>query len=124
MTREQQEKADAAMSEKERSEYVDNTMGNKKPLFRSLFKPRTNELSRFGMRFHELLDKIVASHTPDFVFSMLDKLTLTDGPLNLHVASDETHDIGDESYFFIGEGEGREYKIYKYLKTSASVEAA
>lgn len=124
MTHEQQEKADAAMSEKERSEYVGNTMGNKKPLFRSLLKPLTNELSRFGMRFHELLDKIVASHTPDLVFSMLDKLTLTDGPLNLHVASDETHDIGDEPYFFIGEGERREYKIYKYLKTSASVEAA
>lgn len=124
MTREQQEKADAAMSEEERSEYVNNTMGNKRPLFRSLLKSRTNDLSRFGLKFHELLDKIVASQTPGLVFSMLDKLTLTDGPLKLHVASGETHDIGDESYFFIGDGENRQYKIYEYLKTTVSVESA
>lgn len=124
MTREHQEKADAAMSEEERSKYVNHTMGNKKPLFKSILESHTNELSQFGMRFHELLDKVVASHAPYLVFSMLDKITLTDGPLNLHVASDETHDIGDESYFFIGDGEDCQYKIYKYLKTTASVEAA
>ena len=55
---------------------------------------------------------------------MLDKLSLTRGNLKLHVASSDTHDIGDESYFYTGDDENRDYKIYKYVKAEPSIEAA
>ncbi len=124
MTREQQIKADAKMSEKELAEYVDNTMGNKRPLTKSVLKSRTNELSKFGQSFHELLDKVVNGATTESVLNYLDKLSIKDGILKLHVASAKSHDIGDESYFYIGDHENRNYKIYKHLKAEPSIEAA
>lgn len=124
MTREQQEKADAKMTEEQRAEYVDNSMGNKRPLFKSLLKTQTNDLSKFGQRFHALLNQIITDNTPELVFSMLDKLSLTRGNLKLHVASSDTHDIGDESYFYIGDDENRDNKIHKHLKAEPSIEAA
>lgn len=102
MTREQQMKADAGMTEQELAKYVDNTMGNKRPLTQSVLKSRINELSKFGLSFHELLDKIVEEGTSESVLSHLDKLSLKDDVLKLHVASEKPHDIGDESYFYIG----------------------
>ena len=124
MTREQQEKANAKMTEKQRAEYVDNAMGNKRPLFKRILKTQTNELSKFGQKFHALLNQIITDNTPELVFSMLDKLSLTCGNLKLHVATSDTHDIGDESYFYIGDDENRDYKIYKHLKAESSIEAA
>lgn len=84
MTREQQEKADAAMSEEELAKYVDNTNGNKRPLFKSVLKSRTNELSLFGQSFHDLLDRVVENGNTESVLSFLDKLSL-DRELKLHV---------------------------------------
>ena len=124
MTREQQEKANAKMTEEQRAEYVDNSMGNKRPLFKRILKTQTNELSKFGQKFHALLNQIITDNTPELVFSMLDKLSLTCGNLKLHVATSDTHDIGDESYFYIGDDENRGYKIYKHLKAESSIEAA
>lgn len=124
MTREQQEKANAKMTEEQRAVYVDNSMGNKRPLFKSILKTQTNELSKFGQKFHSLLNQIITDNTPELVFSMLNKLSLTCGNLKLHVATSETHDIGDESYFYIGDDENRDYKIYKHLKAEPSIEAA
>lgn len=124
MTHEQQIKADAKMSEKELAEYVDNTMGNKRPLTKSVLKSRTNELSKFGQSFHELLDEVVNGATTESVLTYLDKLSIKDEILKLHVASAKTHDIGDESYFYIGDNENRDYKIYKHLKAEPSIEAA
>lgn len=123
MTREQQEKADAAMSEEELAKYVGNTNGNKRPLFKSVLKPRTNELSLFGQSFHDLLDRVVECGSIEKVLSFLDKLTM-DKDLNLHVASKKTHDIGDESYFYIGDEDNPDYKITKHLQAEASREAA
>ncbi|WP_280120405.1 hypothetical protein [Sangeribacter muris] len=77
-------------------------MGNKRPLTQSVLKSRINELSKFGLSFHELLDKIVEEGTSESVLSHLDKLSLKDDVLKLHVASEKPHDIGDESYFYIG----------------------
>lgn len=124
MTREQQMKADAGMTEQERAKYVDNTMGNKRPLTKSVLKSRTNELSKFGQSFHELLDEVVNGATTESVLTYLDKLSIKDEILKLHVASAKTHDIGDESYFYIGDNENRDYKIYKHLKAEPSIEAA
>ena len=124
MTRDQQEKANVKMTEEQRAEYVDNSMGNKRPLFKNIHKPQTNELSKFGQKFHALLNQIITDNTPELVFSMLDKLSLTCGNLKLHVATSDTHDIGDESYFYIGDDENRDYKIYKHLKAAPSIEAA
>lgn len=124
MTREQQEKANAKMTEEQRAEYVDNSMGNKRPLFKSILKTQTNELSKFGQKFHALLNQIITDNTPELVFSMLDKLSLNCGNLKLHVATSDTHDVGDESYFYIGDDENRDYKIYKHLKAEPSIEAA
>ncbi|MDE5653749.1 MAG: hypothetical protein K2I48_09865 [Muribaculaceae bacterium] len=124
MTRDQQEKANVKMTEEQRAEYVDNSMGNKRPLFKNIHKPQTNELSKFGQKFHALLNQIITDNTPELVFSMLDKLSLTCGNLKLHVATSDTHDIGDESYFYIGDDENRDYKIYKHLKAEPSIEAA
>lgn len=124
MTREQQEKANAKMTDEERAVYVDDSMGNKRPLFKSVLNTRTNELSKFGQKFHDLLNQIITDNTPELVFSMLDKLSLTRGNIKLHVASSDTHDIGDESYFYIGDYENRDYKIYKHLKAEPSIEAA
>lgn len=123
MTREQQEKADAAMSEEELAKYVDNTNGNKRPLFKSVLKSRTNELSLFGQSFHDLLDRVVENGNTESVLSFLDKLSL-DRELKLHVASEKTHDIGDESYFYIGNDDNPDYKIAKHLRTESSREAA
>lgn len=95
-------KADAGMTEQELAKYVDNTMGNKRPLTQSVLKSRINELSKFVLSFHELLDKIVEEGTSESVLSHLDKLSLKDDVLKLHVASEKPHDIGDESYFYIG----------------------
>lgn len=124
MTREQQEKASAKMTEKQRAEYVNNSLGNKRPLFKSILKTQTNELSKFGQKFHALLNQIITDNTPELIFSMLDKLSLTCGNLKLHVATSDTHDIGDKSYFYIGDDENRDYKIYKHLKAAPSIEAA
>ena len=124
MTHEQQIKADAGMTEQELAKYVDNTMGNKRPLTKRVLKSRTNELSMFGLSFHELLDKIVEEGYPESVLSYLDKLSLKDGILRLHVASEKTHDIGDESYFYIGKEDNPDYKIHEHLKAEASIEAA
>lgn len=124
MTREQQMKADAGMTEQERAKYVDNTMGNKRPLTKSVLKSRTNELSKFGQSFHELLDEVVNGATTESVLTYLDKLSIKDEILKLHVAFAKTHDIGDESYFYIGDNENRDYKIYKHLKAEPSIEAA
>lgn len=124
MTRKQQEKANAKMTEEQRAEYVDNSMGNKRPLFKSILKTQTNELSKFGQKFHALLNQIITDNTPELVFTMLNKLSLTCGNLKLHVATSDTHDIGDESYFYIGDDENRDYKIYKHLKAEPSIEAA
>ena len=124
LTREQQEKANAKMTEEQRAEYVDNSMGNKRPLFKSVLNTRTNELSKFGQKFHDLLNQIITDNTPELVFSMLDKLLLNCGNLKLHVATSDTHDVGDESYFYIGDDENRDYNIYKHLKAEPSIEAA
>lgn len=124
MTREQQDQADARMTEEERSQYVDNRLGNKKPLFKKPLKSRTNELSMFGQAFHSLLDKVVEDNSVEPVLNYLNKLTLIDGPLKLHVASENTHDIGDESYFYIEDKGERDYKVYKHLKAEPSAEAA
>ncbi|MBD5247439.1 MAG: hypothetical protein HDS54_04665 [Barnesiella sp.] len=124
MTLEQQEKANARMTEEQRAEYVDYSMGNKRSLFNSLLTTKTNELSIFGQKFHTLLNQIITDNTPELVFSMLDKLSLTRGNLKLYVASIEAHDIGDESFFYIGDDENPDYKIYKHLKAKPSIEAA
>lgn len=124
MTREQQEKANAKMTDEQRAEYVDDSMGNKRPLFKSVFRTQTNELSKFGQKFHALLNQIITDNTPELIFSMLNKLSLTSGILKLHVATVKTHDVGDESYFYIGDDENRDYKIYKHLKAEPSIEAA
>ncbi len=124
MTREQQEKANAKMTDKQRAEYVDNSMGNKRPLFKVVLKTKTNELSKFGQKFHALLNRIITDNTPELIFSMLNKLSLPHDILKLHVATDETHDVGDESYFYIGDDENRDYKIYRHLKAEPSIEAA
>lgn len=124
LTREQQEKANAKMTEVQRAEYVDNSMGNKRPLFKSILKTKTNELSKFGQRFHALLNQIISDNTPELVFSMLDKLSISKNKLRLHVATNQTHDIGDESYFYIGNNENRGFEIYKHLKAEPSIGAA
>lgn len=124
MTRGQQEKANVKMTEEQRAEYVNNSMGNKRPLFKNILKTQTNALSKFGQKFHALLNQIITDNTPEHVFSMLDKLSLNCGNLKLHVATSDTHDIGDESYFYIGDDENRDYKIYKHLKAVPSIEAA
>ena len=124
LTREQQEKANAKMTEEQRAEYVDNSMGNKRPLFKSILKTKTNELSKFGQRFHALLNQIISDNTPELVFSMLDKLSISKNKLRLHVATNQTHDIGDESYFYIGNNENRGFEIYKHLKAEPSIGAA
>ena len=124
MTREQQEKINSRMSDEERSKYVCDSMGNMRPLFKSTLKPRSNELSEFGRKFHKLLKKIVIDNTPELVFSMLDKLSISKNKLRLHVATNQTHDIGDESYFYIGNNENRGFEIYKHLKAEPSIGAA
>lgn len=124
MTREQQEMANSKMSEEQRAEYVDNSMGNKKPLERCIFESRSNDLSKFGRYFHELLSQIVMDCTPELVFSVLDKLSIGRSTLKLHVATSEIHDTGDKSYFYIGDDENCDCKIYKHLKAEPSIEAA
>lgn len=125
MTREQQDQADAKMTEEERAQYVDNTLGNKKPLFKNCLKSRTNELAKFGEAFQGVLDKIVDGDSIESIFNHLDKLTLKEKVLNLHIASENTNDIGDESYFYVIDKDGdRDYKVYKHLKVEPSAEAA
>ncbi|MBQ1268604.1 MAG: hypothetical protein IIY03_03825, partial [Muribaculaceae bacterium] len=63
-------------------------------------------------------------NTPELVFSMLDKLSISKNKLRLHVATNQTHDIGDESYFYIGNNENRGFEIYKHLKAEPSIGAA
>ena len=99
-------------------------MGNKRPLEKSILKPRNNELSEFGRSFHKLLSQIVIDNTPELVFTMLDKFSIGACSLRLHVATKGAHKIGDESYFYIGDDDNRDRKIYKHLKADPSIEAA
>ena len=99
-------------------------MGDKRPLEKSILKPRNNELSEFGRSFHKLLSQIVIDNTPELVFTMLDKFSIGACSLRLHVATKGAHKIGDESYFYIGDDDNRDRKIYKHLKADPSIEAA
>lgn len=130
MTREQQHKADARMTTEELSQYVGNTMGNKKPLFVTPLESRTNELAKTGKAFHSLLKRVVKSNSVDEVFTFLNKLSFKsklpfgDTEVKLHVASSEGYSSGDESYFYIGDDNNRDNKLYKQLIAEPSAEAA
>lgn len=131
MTREQQQKADARMTPEELSHYVGNTMGNKKPLFVTPLNSRTNELAQIGKSFHALLKKVVKNKQVNKVIDFLDKLTFKSSlpfeniEVKLHVVSNDTDSIGDESYFYIGKDEkGGGGRLYKLLTAEPSVHAA
>lgn len=130
MTREQQRKADEGMTVEERSQYVGNTMGNKKPLFVTSLDSRTNGLAQIGKEFHSLLKKAVKHNSVQEVLESLDKLSFKselsfgDSEIKLHVASSEGCSSGDESYFYIGDGNKRDDKLYKRLIAEPSMDAA
>ena len=130
MTREQQQKADARMTPEELSLYVGNTMGNKKPLFLTSLDLRTNELAQIGKSFHAILKKVVKNNKVNKIVDFLDKLTFKSSQLfekielKLHVASNDTNTIGDESYFYIGKNETRGDRLYELLTAEPSVQAA
>lgn len=129
MTREQQQKADARMTPEELSQYVGNTMGNKKPLFVIPLDSQTNELAQIGTAFHSLLARAVKNGSVKDVLKFLDKLSFKnkfpfeDTEVKLHVASGECHSIGDESYFYIGDN-NRDDILYKHLVVEPSIDAA
>ena len=106
-------------------------MGNKKPLFVTPLDTRTNELvAQIGSSFHSLLAKIVKNGSVKEVLDFLDQLSfkskfpLGDNELKLHVASAECYSSGDESFFYIGDFDNRDDKLYKRLLAEPSVEAA
>ena len=130
MTWEQQRKADERMTSEELSKYVGNTMGNKKPLFVTPLESRTNELAQIGSSFHSLLAKVVKNGSVKEVLDFLDHLSfkskfpLGDNKLKLHVASAECYSSGDESFFYMGDFDNRDDKLYKRLLAEPSVDAA
>lgn len=130
MTNEQQRKADAGMTAEELSNYVGNTMGNKRPLFMTTLDSRSNELSRIGLSFLSVLNKAVKDHSAKEVFLFLDKLSFndkvphTDSEVKLHVASNDVNSMGDESYFYIGDNTNINNELHKRLKADPSVEVA
>lgn len=121
MTREQRKLADESMTEEERARYVGNSIGNKRPFFKVMLKPRTNELSRFGQSFHRLLHEIVKGKPAGAVFDLLDKLTSPDRSLKLLVASQQTYNT---SFFYIEDGNELDDDIFGHIKAAPSIEAA
>lgn len=124
MSFEQNREADSRMTQEKLSEYVDNTMGNKKPIFNTLLPSRTNELSYQGQKFHALLSKVAESKKADDFIKSLDKISLGKNKVNVHIANHESLGMGDESYFFIGDEDNQETKIYKHIIAEPSIEAA
>ena len=130
MTLEQQRKIDAGMTAGKLSQYIGNTMGNKKPVSVTPLNSRTNELSNIGLSFHSVLNKAVKDHSSKDVFLFLDKLSFNnrlpnkDSEIKLHVASYGVNSMGDKSYFYIGEEPNIDNELHKRLKADSSVEAA
>lgn len=125
MTRDQQAKADKMMTEEEKSQYVDNTLGNRKPLYRAMIKHRTNELAQFGQSFHKLIDEIVKIDSVEKILTRLDKLSFNGPTLHLHVASGNTHSVGDNSYFYIETKKGSQDRlVFRHITASPSIAAA
>lgn len=124
MTFEQRQKADKTMTTEQLSEYVDNTMGNKKPITMSMLPSKSNELSRQGKVFHDLLIKVADSKQADVLIKSLDKISFGKNQVKVHIADFECMGMGDESYFFIGDEDNYEKKIHKYILAQPSVEAA
>lgn len=124
MTFGQRQKADKSMTSEQLSEYVDNTMGNKKPITDSMLPSKTNELSRQGKAFHDLLYKVAESKKADVFIKSLDKISFGKNQVKVHIADYECMGMGDESYFFIGDEDDYETKIHKYILAESSVEAA
>lgn len=78
----------------------------------------TNPYSIKGEEIHKIIqNSIVLTENlknKGELFNYAKGLTLADGySLGLHVASEKTHDIGDESRFFIYDGNGKEYPLHK-----------
>lgn len=124
MTFDQRQKADMRMTKEQLSEYVDNTMGNKKTISCSMLTSKTNELSRQGKAFHGLLIKVAERKKADDFIKCLDNISFGNNQVNVHIANYECMGIGDESYFFIGKGDDQDKEIHKHIHAEPSVEAA
>lgn len=79
---------------------------------------KLNDFSLSGMEIHDIIKNSIVK-TKDIkdkgeLFNHAKALSLKSGyKLGLHIADENTPDIGDESYFFLYDGNGVEHKIYK-----------
>lgn len=79
---------------------------------------KLNDFSLSGIEIHDIITNSIVK-TKDIkdkgeLFNRAKALSLKPGyKLGLHIADDNTPDIGDESYFFLYDSGGVEYRIYK-----------
>ncbi len=79
---------------------------------------KLNDFSLSGIEIHDIITNSIVK-TKDIkdkgeLFNRAKALSLKPGyKLGLHIADENTPDIGDESYFFLYDNSGAEHKIYK-----------
>lgn len=79
---------------------------------------KLNDFSLSGIEIHDIITNSIVKtkniKDKGELFNRAKALSLKPGyKLGLHVADENTPDIGDESYFFLYDGSGMEHKIYK-----------